>query len=229
MSVYKNFFKRLLDFVISLSGIIVLSPFLIAFSIIGYFKMSGNPFFIQPRPGKDGKIFKLIKFRSMNNKKDEYGNLLPDNLRLTKYGKWIRSSSVDEILELFNILKGDMSFVGPRPFLVKDIVFMDDEIKRRHSVRPGLTGLAQVNGRNNMPWEEKFVYDLEYVDKISFLLDVKIFVKTVLKVTGIIKTSDNEVDISVDYGDYLLNKNIIDKTYYDTKVIEAKEIENNYK
>lgn len=228
MSVYKNFIKRVLDFIISLLGIIVLSPFLILFSIIGYFKMNGNPYFIQLRPGKDGKIFKLLKFRSMSNKKDEFGNYLPDNVRLTKYGKWIRSSSIDEILELFNILKGDMSFVGPRPFLVKDIVFMDDETMRRHSVRPGLTGLAQVNGRNNMPWEEKFVYDLDYVDNISFLLDAKIFVKTVLKVTGIIKTSDNEVDISVDYGDYLLNKNLINKTEYETKLIKAKKIESEY-
>ena len=191
--------------------------------------MKGSPFFFQLRPGKDSKLFKLVKFRSMSEIKDENGNYLPDKDRLTKYGEWLRNTSIDETLELFNILIGDMSFVGPRPFLVKDLVFMDEMTKTRHSVRPGLTGLAQVNGRNNMPWEEKFIYDIEYIDNINFLLDAKIFIKTVLKIVGIIKTNDDEIDLSEDYGDYLLNKKSISQEEYEAKLEEARSIINNYK
>ena len=158
--------------------------------------MKGNPFFYQERPGKDEKIFKLIKFRSMTEKKDKDGNYLPDELRMTKYGKWIRSTSIDELPELINILKGDMAIVGPRPLLVKYLPLYNEEQRRRHEVRPGLTGLAMANGRNSLSWEEKFRYDIEYVDNVSFLLDLKIILKTirgVLKREGV--TSPNSVTV----------------------------------
>ena len=176
---YAKYFKRLLDFTLSLGAIIVLSPLLLILTIVGAIKMGGNPFFTQERPGKREKIFKLIKFRTMNNKKDKNGNLLPDEKRLTSYGKWLRSTSMDELPELFNILVGDMSIIGPRPLLVKYLPRYNKEQHRRHNVRPGLTGLAQVNGRNALTWEDKFKYDVKYVDHISFVGDVKIIIDTV--------------------------------------------------
>lgn len=179
---YRNFFKRIMDFVLSLTAFLLLLPVLILLAVIGTVKMGGNPFFTQKRPGKDGKIFKLIKFKSMNNKKDETGNLLPDEVRLTSYGKFIRNTSLDELPELVNIIKGDMAIVGPRPLLVRYLTRYNKTQARRHEVRPGLTGLAQVNGRNAISWEEKFNFDVEYVDNVSFLLDIKIICKTVLKV-----------------------------------------------
>ena len=179
---YRNFIKRLLDFLLSLTAILLLSPILLILTIAGAVKMGGNPFFTQKRPGKDGKVFKLVKFKSMNNKKDENGKLLPDEVRLTSYGKFIRNTSLDELPELINILKGDMAIVGPRPLLVKYLTRYNETQARRHEVRPGLTGLAQVNGRNAISWEEKFNYDVEYVDNVSFLLDFKIICKTALKV-----------------------------------------------
>ena len=179
---YRNFFKRIMDFVLSLTAFLLLLPVLILLAVIGTVKMGGNPFFTQERPGKDGKIFKLIKFKSMNNKKDETGNLLPDEVRLTSYGKFIRNTSLDELPELVNIIKGDMAIVGPRPLLVRYLTRYNKTQARRHEVRPGLTGLAQVNGRNAISWEEKFNFDVEYVDNVSFLLDIKIICKTVLKV-----------------------------------------------
>lgn len=179
---YRNFVKRILDFLLSLTAILLLSPVLLILIIVGVIKMGGNPFFTQERPGKYGRIFKLVKFKSMNNKKDENGELLPDNLRLTSYGKFIRNTSLDELPELVNILKGDMAIVGPRPLLVKYLTRYNETQARRHEVRPGLTGLAQVNGRNAISWEEKFRYDVEYVDNIGFLLDIKIICNTALKV-----------------------------------------------
>lgn len=176
---YAKYFKRLLDFTLSLGAIIVLSPLLLILTIVGAVKMGGNPFFTQERPGKREKIFKLIKFRTMNNKKDKNGKLLPDEKRLTSYGKWLRSTSMDELPELFNILVGDMSIIGPRPLLVKYLPRYNKEQHRRHNVRPGLTGLAQVNGRNALTWEDKFKYDVKYVDHISFVGDVKIIIDTV--------------------------------------------------
>lgn len=193
---YKHFLKRVFDFFLSLMALIVLSPFLLLFAIIGAIVMKGDPFFYQERPGKDEKIFKLIKFRSMTEKKDKDGNYLPDELRMTKYGKWIRSTSIDELPELINILKGDMAIVGPRPLLVKYLPLYNEEQRRRHEVRPGLTGLAMANGRNSLSWEEKFRYDIEYVDNVSFLLDLKIILKTirgVLKREGV--TSPNSVTV----------------------------------
>lgn len=180
--IYARYIKRLLDFILSLIALVILSPILVVFIVIGAIKMGGNPFFTQERPGKDGKIFKLIKFRTMTNKKDADGNLLPDDQRLTSYGKFLRSTSVDELLELINILKGDMSIIGPRPLLVKYLPLYSDFQKHRHDVRPGLTGYAQVNGRNSISWEERFKLDVDYVQNITFMGDVKIIFDTVYKV-----------------------------------------------
>ena len=179
---YALIFKRLIDFVLSLCALVVLSPVLLILTLVGAIKMKGNPFFTQLRPGKDEKIFKLLKFRSMTCEKDENGELLPDEVRLTKYGKLLRSTSLDELPELINILKGDMSIVGPRPLLVQYLPLYNEEQRKRHSVRPGLTGLAQVNGRNSISWTERFRYDVTYVDNISLLLDIKILFMTVQKV-----------------------------------------------
>lgn len=229
MWLYKPFFKRFYDFVLSLLALVVLSPLLLVLTIVGAIAMHGNPFFTQQRPGKkdkngNEKIFKLIKFRSMSNKKDENGDLLPDDQRLNKFGKILRSTSLDELPELLNILKGDMSIVGPRPQLVRDMVFMTDEQRQRHNVRPGLTGLAQVSGRNNISWEEKFTYDLRYIKKITLLGDIKIIVQTAFKV---FKRSDvvREGTVSdIDYGDYLLQELAITEADYNTKQIEAKNL-----
>ena len=177
---YAKFWKRFFDFTLSLLALIVLSPVLLVLIIVGAIAMRGNPFFVQPRPGRKGKdgkekIFKLIKFRTMSNKKDKDGNLLPDAERLNGYGRFLRKTSLDELGELVNIVKGDMAIVGPRPQLVRDMVFMTTEQRRRHDVLPGLTGLAQVNGRNNITWEQKFEYDLQYIDGgITFTRDIKI-------------------------------------------------------
>lgn len=190
---YAKIVKRPLDFILSLVALAVLSPLLLILIVVGAIAMKGNPFFVQPRPGKKGKnnkekIFNLIKFRTMSNAKDKEGNLLPDEVRLNKYGKLLRSTSLDELPELINILKGDMSIIGPRPLLVKYIPRYTEEQRRRHDVRPGLTGYAQVNGRNAISWEERFAYDVEYVDHITFIGDVKIIlgtVKAVFKRSGI--------------------------------------------
>lgn len=178
---YEKYFKRLVDIVCSLSAIIVFSWLYIILIILGAIFMRGNPFFTQERPGKDEKIFKLIKFRSMDNRKDKDGNLLPDEVRLNKYGQLLRKTSLDELPEAFNILKGDMSVIGPRPLLVSYLPWYTEEEKHRHDVRPGLSGLAQVNGRNSVTWEDKFSWDLKYVSRITFLGDVKIVFDTVKK------------------------------------------------
>ena len=179
---YAKYIKRLLDFTLSLCGLIALSPVLLVLTILGAYKMKGNPFFTQDRPGKDGKVFKLVKFRSMTCEVDANGNPLPDEVRLTKYGKFLRASSLDELPELYNILKGDMSIVGPRPLLVKYLPLYNAHQARRHEVRPGLTGYAQAHGRNSVTWEEKFDMDVWYVDHISFKTDVQILIDTVMVV-----------------------------------------------
>ena len=179
---YKKYIKRILDFILSLIAIIVLSPILLITAILVRIKLGSPVIFKQKRPGKDEKIFTLYKFRTMTEEKDERGNLLPDSERLTKFGKFLRSTSIDELPELINILKGDMSIVGPRPLLVEYLELYNEEQKHRHDVRPGLTGLAQVSGRNAITWEEKFEEDLQYIKKITLLGDVKIILKTVLKV-----------------------------------------------
>ena len=230
---YAKYFKRALDFTLSLLALIVLSPLLVILTVIGAVAMGGNPFFTQARPGKidkktgKEKIFKLIKFRTMSNKKDQNGNLLPDEARLNKYGKFLRSTSLDELPSLVNIVSAQLSIVGPRPFLVRDCVFLTDEQRRRHTVRPGLTGLAQVNGRNNITWEQKFEYDLQYIDKgITFLGDLKIIIQTVGKV---LKRSDTVREGTVsdmDYGDWLMMEGKVDQATYDEKQEEARELLN---
>ena len=179
---YAKYIKRLLDFVLSLTALVVLSPILLIIAILVRIKLGSPVIFKQKRPGKDEKIFTLYKFRTMTDKKDEKGNLLPDSERLTRFGKTLRSTSLDELPELFNILKGDMSFVGPRPLLVRYLPYYTDEERHRHDVRPGLTGLAQIHGRNTINWNDRFRYDVEYTHRITFLLDIKIIIETVIKV-----------------------------------------------
>jgi len=179
---YANCMKRIIDFSLSLAALIVLAPFLIFIASLIYFKLGKPIFFKQQRPGKNGKIFEILKFRTMTSERDDNGKLLPDDIRLTSFGKVIRSTSIDELPELINILKGDMSIVGPRPLLVQYLPYYNDEQRHRHDVRPGLTGLAQVNGRNALSWEEKFKFDVEYVRNITFLGDCKIIWKTAMKV-----------------------------------------------
>ena len=179
---YRKYIKRILDIVISLMALLFLSPVMLILIFLGWVKMKGNPFFFQKRPGKNGVIFELVKFRSMSMEKDENGNLLPDSKRLNRYGKFLRSTSLDELPELINILKGDMSLIGPRPLSVMYSPFYSDDEMHRHDVRPGLSGLAQVNGRNVTTWEERFTWDLKYVNELSFLLDCRIFFLTIYKV-----------------------------------------------
>lgn len=227
---YAKFWKRFFDFTLSLLALIVLSPILLVLIIVGAIAMRGNPFFVQPRPGKKGKdgrekIFYLIKLRSMSNKRGTNGELLPDDQRLGRYGAFLRSTSLDELPSLVNIVLGQLSIVGPRPFLVRDCVFLTDEQRRRHNVRPGLTGLAQVNGRNNITWEQKFEYDLLYIDRgITFLGDLKIILQTVGKV---LKRSDTVREGTVsdmDYGDWLMLEGKVDRATYDEKQEEAREL-----
>lgn len=186
---YAKYFKRVLDFLLSLFALIVLSPILLVLILIGAVAMRGNPFFVQPRPGKIGKdgrekIFRLLKLRTMSNARDKDGNLLPDAARLNAYGRFLRSTSADELPSLLNILAGDLAIVGPRPLAVQYLPFYNETERKRHTVRPGLTGLAQVNGRNALNWPERFRYDVEYVDNISFKMDLLIVCKTVQNVLG---------------------------------------------
>lgn|SRR5690554_402205 len=179
---YKNYFKRLFDFLAALIGLLLLSPIFIVVTIGLCFANQGRPFFFQKRPGKDERIFKIVKFKTMNDKKDAEGNLLPDADRLTKMGSFVRKTSLDEIPQLINVLKGDMSLIGPRPLLPQYLPLYSVEQKRRHEVRPGITGWAQVNGRNAISWKRKFELDVEYVDNLSFMMDVKVFFTTFKKV-----------------------------------------------
>ena len=185
---YAKYFKRIIDFMLSLTALLILSPIILILIIVGAIMMRGNPFFVQLRPGiidvvtGEEKIFKLIKFRTMANLNDKDGNPLPDEVRLNKYGKMLRKTSLDELPELLNILKGDMAIVGPRPLLVKYIPLYNERQRLRHRVRPGLTGLAQINGRNSISWEERFEYDLQYISNITFRNDVVIIFKTIVKV-----------------------------------------------
>ncbi len=186
--------------------------------------MKGNPFFTQKRPGKDEKIFKLIKFRTMTCEKDENGELLPDEKRLTKYGKFLRSTSLDELPELINILKGNMAIIGPRPQLVRDMVFMTDIQRLRHTVRPGLSGLAQISGRNSVTWESKIEFDLEYIENITFSGDVRIILKTFQKVFKREGISADDMDTAEDLGDYLFNSGKVTKEEYEKLQQYAKEL-----
>lgn len=204
---YAKYFKRVMDFFLSLMALIVLSPIFILLIVVGAVAMKGNPFFVQPRPGKkdkegNEKIFKLIKFRTMDNRKDKDGNLLPDDVRLNSYGKFLRSTSLDELPELVNILKGDMAIVGPRPLLVRYLERYNEQQRRRHDVRPGLTGYAQAYGRNSLTWEEKFEKDVYYIENVSLGFDIKIIFETVasvLKRDGI--SSETSATMEEFYGE----------------------------
>lgn len=215
---YKKYIKRIIDLLLSICATIVLFPLLLALSIIGAFALKGNPFFTQLRPGKDEKIFKMIKFRTMTHETDSEGELLPDDERLTGYGKFLRSTSLDELPELLNIIKGDMAVIGPRPQLVRDMVFMSEKQRLRHTVRPGLSGLAQVSGRNALRWENKLAIDLEYIENITFLGDIKIILTTFVKVLQREDISDIGMETAEDFGDYLLRIGEIDKETYDANI-----------
>lgn len=179
---YRNIFKPFFDFFSALVMIIILSPVFILLIVLLYFFNQGNVFFFQERPGKDEKVFKIIKFKTMTDQRDENGDLLPDAMRLTRFGRFVRKTSLDELPQLINVLKGEMSFIGPRPLLVHYLALYDDEQKKRHLIKPGITGWAQVNGRNTISWEKKFEYDVWYVENMSFFLDLKILLLTVKKV-----------------------------------------------
>ena len=217
---YAKYIKRILDFILSFCALIVLSPILLVIAILVRVKLGSPIIFKQKRPGKDEKIFTLYKFRTMTDSRDEHGNLLPDSERLTKFGKFLRSTSLDELPELLNILKGDMAIVGPRPQLVRDMVFMTDEQRKRHIVRQGLTGLAQVSGRNNITWEEKINYDLEYIQNITFMNDAKIILKTVGKVFKREDIETDGMDTAEDLGVYLLRTEKISEEEFEKKMKE---------
>jgi len=193
---YKNYLKRLFDFLAAFFGLLILSPIFIIVTVALYFANQGKPFFFQARPGKDERIFKIIKFKSMNDKKDTQGNLLPDAERLTKAGSFVRKTSLDEIPQLINVLKGDMSLIGPRPLLVHYLPYYTERENLRHTVRPGITGYAQVNGRNTVNWDERLEMDAQYVENLSFLNDVKILIQTIQNVI-------NRKDIVIIPGDTL--------------------------
>lgn len=199
MNLYEKFFKRILDFTAAVILFICLLPVFAAIAIAVRINMGSPVIFSQPRPGKNEKIFRVMKFRTMTSEKDERGNLLPDNRRLTKLGAFLRKTSLDEIPQLLNVIKGDMSFIGPRPLVVEYLPYYTEEEKLRHSVRPGITGLAQINGRNNTTWEKKFSYDINYVKNISFLLDAKIAFLTIVKVLkrSDIQTANTEQPLNI--------------------------------
>lgn len=223
---YQKYFKRLLDIGCSLAALVLFSWLYVILAVLVRWKLGSPVLFTQERPGKDEKIFKLYKFRSMTDERDEHGDLLPDDVRLTPFGKWLRASSLDEIPEAINILKGDMSVIGPRPQLVRDMVFMTADQRRRHTVRPGLSGWAQVNGRNALKWENKLKYDLEYIDNgITFWGDVKIIAMTVLKAfvkqEGI---TEEGMETAEDFGDYLLRTGAVSREEYAAKQALAKQL-----
>ena len=220
---YEKYFKRLFDFVCSLVAIILFSWLFLIIGLLVRMKLGSPVLFKQARPGKNEKSFNMYKFRTMTDDRDEAGELLPDEIRLTSFGKWLRSTSLDELPELFNILKGDMSFVGPRPLLVRDMVFMTEQQRERHSVRQGLTGLAQINGRNNILWQDKLEWDAKYIREITFLGDLKIILQTIhtafIKREGI---TDGDMATAEDFGEYLLRTGVISEEYYNQKQDEAK-------
>ncbi len=221
--IYQRYLKRPMDFILSLIALIVLSPVFLVVALLVRINLGSPVIFKQQRPGLNEKIFTMYKFRTMTDERDENGELLPDAVRLTKFGKFLRSTSLDELPELFNILKGDMSIVGPRPQLVRDMVFMTSEQRQRHNVLPGLTGWAQVNGRNDITWEERLALDLEYISNITFLGDLKIIFLTVVKVFKRDGITTQGMDTAEDLGDYLLRIGIInEKDYYDKQELARK-------
>ena len=229
IAMYAHGLKRSLDFVLSLAALVFLLPLLLMLVVTGAVMMRGNPFFLQWRPGKKDKsgkekLFRIIKLRTMTDDRDENGGLLPDETRLTPYGRFIRSTSLDELFQLANVIKGDMALIGPRPQLVRDMVFMTEDERRRHDVRPGLSGLAQILGRNAIPWEGKLAADLAYVEHISFLGDAAIIWETLGKVLRREGVSAAGMETAEDYGDYLLRTGKIDRRLYEEKQREAQRI-----
>ena len=224
--IYERYVKRILDIVCALAALIVFCWLYAILAILVRIKLGSPVLFTQPRPGKDEKIFKLYKFRSMTDARDENGNLLPDEVRLTSFGKALRATSLDELPEAINILRGDMSVIGPRPQLVRDMVFMTPEQRLRHTVRPGLSGLAQTRGRNAISWDGKLATDLEYIQNVTFLGDLKIILDTVKQVffgeKGLEDSDVDEVEITDDFGDYLLKAGRVDKEEYERKQAEAR-------
>lgn len=224
--IYERYVKRILDIVCALAALIVFCWLYAILAILVRIKLGSPVLFTQPRPGKDEKIFKLYKFRSMTDARDENGNLLPDEVRLTSFGKALRATSLDELPEAINILRGDMSVIGPRPQLVRDMVFMTPEQRLRHTVRPGLSGLAQTRGRNAISWDGKLATDLEYIQHVTFLGDLKIIFDTVKQVffgeKGLEDSNIDEVDLTDDFGDYLLKAGRVDKEEYERKQAEAR-------
>lgn len=221
---YERWFKRLVDILCALAALLVFGWLYILVAILVRINLGSPVLFCQPRPGKDEKVFKLYKFRTMTDQRDETGKLLPDEVRLTKFGKLLRSTSLDELPEAINILKGDMSVIGPRPQLVRDMVFMTPEQRRRHSVRPGLSGLAQVRGRNAISWEGKLATDLEYIEKITFWGDVKIVLLTVKKFLCREDISAEGMETAEDFGDYLLRTGEVTREEYDRRQAESREL-----
>ena len=221
---YAKVYKRLFDIILSACMLMILSPVLLVVAVLVRINLGSPVLFCQMRPGRDEKVFKMYKFRSMTDARDENGKLLPDDVRLTAFGKKLRATSLDELPELWNILKGDMSIVGPRPQLVRDMVFMSPEQRRRHEIRPGLTGLAQVNGRNAISWENKLRFDLEYLEHISLWTDIKIIFLTVARVFKKSDISAEGMETAEDYGDYLLRIGAVDQEAYTRKQAEATQI-----
>lgn len=224
--IYEKFIKRPLDVVLAFWALVVFSPIIFVVAILVHINLGTPVFFIQKRPGKNEKLFKILKFRTMNSKTDGNGNFLPDSIRLTRFGKLLCSTSLDELPELINIIKGDMAIIGPRPQLVKDMVFMTYEQRRRHLIRPGLSGLAQVRGRNAITWEEKLNLDLEYMKNITFWGDIKIIVQTIINVFKCKNISQEGQATALDYGDYLLETGKIKNVDYTLKLEEAKKLLN---
>lgn len=221
---YERWFKRPFDILCALAAIVVFWWLYVIVAILVRVKLGSPVLFCQERPGKDEKIFKLYKFRSMTDARDEDGNLLPDEVRLTRFGKLLRSTSLDELPEAFNILKGDMSVVGPRPQLVRDMVFMTSEQRQRHCVRPGLSGLAQIRGRNAASWEGKLATDLEYIQHVTFIGDIKIILMTVVKALKREGVSAEGMDTAENFGDYLLRAGEITKEEYEQGQAESREL-----
>ena len=231
---YRQFFKRFYDFLFSALALLILSPVLLVLTAVGAIAMRGNPFFCQARPGRTGKdgnerIFRIVKFRTMTNAKANDGSPLPDEDRLTAYGRFLRSTSLDELPELLNIFCGQMSFLGPRPQLVRDMTFMTSEQRRRHTVRPGLSGLAQINGRNAISWDDKLDWDLKYIARISLFGDLKLIFRTaavaLFRHEGV---TDGESATAADYGDWLLMSGRITREEYDARMGEAQTLLNEF-
>ena len=224
---YQRYGKRAIDLVLSLLLLVLFWWVLAIVAILVRVKLGSPVLFKQPRPGKDEKIFNLCKFRTMTDERDAEGNLLPDDVRLTKFGKALRATSLDELPEVFNIIRGEMAIIGPRPQLVRDMVFMTPEQRHRHDVRPGLSGLAQVNGRNAIAWDDKLAYDLKYIEQVTFLSDIAIFFKTIAKAfvkqEGI---TEDGMATAADYGDYLLVEGRVTREAYDGLQAQAKRLIN---